>query len=178
MISSFRFRDKWIWEPVFSLVFVLFALLVSLISIWLFFLEYGLVSLVGVLVFIPVAFLIFRFQKINKMIEVLKGCISAQNGEVVASLLSIKNKPIPGVAILRKDVFILIPILGRRHKIFFDKIKTIEETKKIPGKWLIGKRSFNVEFEAKPSVAFAVPESVGKRWAVIFHDLSGYLSGD
>lgn len=106
------------------------------------------------------------------MIKVLQGCISAQNGEVIASLLYFKNKSVPGIAILRDDVIILIPIFGRRHKIFFDRIKIIEETDKIPGKWLFGKCVFSIEFETKATVLFAVPCSVGKRWATVFQGIS------
>jgi len=106
------------------------------------------------------------------MVGVLKGCISAQKGEVVASLIYFRKKGLPGVAILRDDVIILIPIFGRRHKIFFDKLKSIEEIKKMPGQWLLGKHIFNIEFETKPSVLFAIPESVAKRWAVIFKSIN------
>lgn len=106
------------------------------------------------------------------MVGVLKGCISARNGEVAASLLYFRNKALPGIAILRDDVIILIPVFGRRHKIFFDKFKSIKEVKKMPGKWLLGKRIFNIQFETKPSVLFAVPDSVGKRWAVVFQSIN------
>ena len=166
MAFLFGYHNKWIWESVVYYVLI-FVVLIFLAGLYLFS-QFNFHALFILLLLIPVLFLFVRYQKINKLVEVLKGCISAQNGEVVTSLLCFKSKSIPGIAILRDDVIILIPVFGRRHKIFFDKLKTIKEVNNMPGEWLLGKRVFNIEFEEKPSVLFAVPESVGKRWGDIF----------
>jgi hypothetical protein len=170
VVFLFQTRNNWIWESAiyFAFIFVAIILLASLY----FFPQFNFASLF-ILVFLIPTFIFFNhYQKINKMIGVLKGCISAQNGEVVASLLYFRNKAIPGIAILRDNVIILIPIFGRRHKIFFDKFKSVKEVNKMPGKWLLDKHVFNIEFETKPPVLFAVPDSVGKRWAVVFQSIN------
>jgi len=170
VVFLFQTRNNWIWESAVYFVFIFVAII--LLATLYFFPHFNFARLF-ILVFLVKTFIFFnRFKKINKMVRVLKGCISAQNGEVVASLLYFRNKAIPGVAILRDDVIILIPVFGRWHKIFFDKFKSIKEVKKMPGKWLLGKRIFNIEFETKPSVLFAVPDSVGKRWAVVFQSIN------
>ncbi len=166
----FQTRNNWIWESAVYFVFI-FVVIILLATLY-FFPRFNFASLF-ILVFLVPAFIFFNhYQRISKMVGVLKGCISAQNGEVVASLLYFRNKALPGIAILREDVIILIPVFGRRHKIFFDKFKSIKETNKVPGKWLLGKRVFNIEFETKPSVLFAVPGSVGKRWTVVFQSIN------
>ena len=170
MALVFHYHNKWVWESVVYYVLI-FVALIFFTGIHLFS-QFNYYALFILLLFIPVLIFFYRQQKTNKLVEVLKGCISAQNGEVVASLLYFKNKSIPGIAILRDDVIILIPIFGRRHKIFFDKLKSIKEVNNMPGEWLLGKRVFNIEFETKPSVLFAVPESAGKRWGLVFQDLT------
>ena len=166
MALLFRYHDKWIWELAVYYG-LLFVALIFFAGLYLFS-KFNFYALFILIVLIPVLVLLSHYQKINKLVAVLKGCISAQNGEVVASLLYFKNKSIPGIAILRDDVIILIPVFGRRHKIFFDKLKTIKEVNRMPGEWLLGKRVFLIEFEEKPSVLFAVPESAGKRWRRCF----------
>jgi len=166
----FQTRNNWIWES--AVYFVFIFVVIILLATLCFFQQFNFASLFILVLLVPVFIFFNRYQKINKMVGVLKGCISAQNGEVVASLLYFRNKALPGIAILRDDVIILIPIFGRRHKIFFDKFKSVKEVNKIPGKWLPGKRVFNIEFETKPPVLFAVPDSVGKRWAVVFQSIN------
>lgn len=169
MSLLFRYSGKWIWELAVYIGLILIAIIFSA-SLYVY-LQVGLPGLFILFFLIPILIFIDRYQKTNKLVGVLKGCISAQNGEVVAGLLCFKNKSIPGIAILRNDVIILIPVFGRRHKIFFDKLKTIKEVNKMPGEWLLAKRVFKIEFETKPSVLFAVPGSVGKRWAVILKNV-------
>ncbi len=165
MAFLFQYHNKWVWELAVYYVLIFIAL-IFFTGLYLFS-HFNFYALFILFLLIPVIFLFIRYQKINKLVAVLKGCISAQNGEVVASLLYFKNKSIPGIAILRDDVIILIPVFGRRHKIFFDKLKVIKEVNSMPGEWLLGKRVFNIEFEKKPSVLFAVPGSVGKRWGLV-----------
>jgi hypothetical protein len=130
---------------------------------------YG-ISLPATLIFLLSNY-IARAKNINKMIVTLKGCISAQNGETVEGLVCIKDQRSAGIIIMRKDLFILIPVIGRRTKVYFNKITSVTENKLNPIRYLFAKREFTVEVDNVKKVSFGVAESVGKRWAVILNNL-------
>lgn len=113
---------------------------------------------------------IIRAKKINKMITTLKGCISAQNGETIEGMVSIKGQLSPGIIIMRDDLFILIPVVGRRTKIYFNKITAIKEHRLNPLKYLFSKHGFVVEVDKVKTVSFWVMDSVAKRWSLILND--------
>lgn len=158
---------QWPWNAsviyTISLVYI-FAWMLITFNLWH---QFSNTAFFSVILLLPLFIYIFRYKKINKMITVLKGCISAQNGETAEGLVCLNGVVSPGIAIMRDNLFILIPVTGRRTKVFFENITAINETKSVALKYLFAKRVFNVEVGENKSVSFAVRESVGKRWWVM-----------
>lgn len=124
-------------------------------------------SIYSLVLLIPLLVYIFYFRRVNKMISTLKGCISAQNGEVEEGYVCLHGKCSPGITIMRDNLFILIPVNGQRTKVFFEKITVVNETKSMALKCLGAKRLFQVEVGQNRSVSFSVKDSVAKRWSVL-----------
>jgi hypothetical protein len=90
----------------------------------------------------------------------------AHSGADYAQALTVINKmQAPGVVVLQEDSFLLVPILGERLELPFDQIALYKVGQWLPGKWVWGKRAFNFASELAKPLGFAVPESIGKRWA-------------
>ena len=161
---------QWPWSTVvicsFSLLYIFAWAVVSFYLCC----RFSLAALFLPALLIPLAVYVFRCRKINKKISVLKGCISAQNGETHEGYVYLHGQLSPGITIMRDNLFILIPVNGRRTKIFFKKMTAVKETKSVTLKYLCAKRIFQVEMGEKKSVKFVVKESVAKRWSVILAD--------
>lgn len=161
---------QWPWSTAVVCLFsLLFIVVWAVISFYLW-CRFSMAAISSIVLLFPLAIYIFRSRKINKMIAVLKGCISAQNGETQEGYVCLHGKLSPGITIMRDNLFILIPVNGRRTKVFFEKITSVKEKKSATLKYLFAKRIFQVEVGKNKSVLFAVKESVGKRWSVLLAD--------
>ncbi len=159
-----QFREQWLWNKLFLKLYIALPAITAIALIPNLYPEYGLKSFYFLL-FIPTGTALwFIYTNIGKKVTILMKCKSAQNGEAVESLLVIGKKQSPGIAILREDVLILIPIIGRRRKYKLESIRSIKKDHWLPGKFLWGKMVFHLQTSSATTIAFAVPESVGKRW--------------
>ena len=158
-----KLRDQWPWSKGFlKLYLALPAIIAILFSVSLYS-KQGLSSFYFLL-FIPVGVVFWlNYAAIGKKVAVLMNCKSAQNGEAVESLLVIGNKQSPGIAILRSDVLILIPVTGRRRKYKLENILSVKHSHCLPGKFIWEKTVFHLQTSGT-AIAFAIPESVAKRW--------------
>ena len=161
---------QWPWSTaVICLFSMLYIFVWAVISFYLW-CRFSSVATFSLVLLIPLVVYIFRYRKINKMITVLKGCISAQNGETQEGYVRLHGQLSPGITIMRDNLFILIPVNGRRTKVFFEKMTAVKEKKSVTLKYLFAKRIFQIDVGQNKSVSFAVKESVGKRWSVLLAD--------
>ena len=156
--------NLWPWNKTYLHSYVVVSFLSAIFLTLLFHSVISDLSFIFLLL-IPVGILIHNFYaKIAANIKILKNCKSAQNGEVVESLLAIGHKPSPGVAILRNDVLILIPIKGRRKKIKLENIQSVENTPRFLMPFIWGKSIFKLTTDHSVSMTFALPATIANRW--------------
>ena len=159
-----QLREQWPWNKDFLKLYIALPAITAIVFSASLYSEHGLNSLYFLL-FIPAgAIFWFIYAAVGKKVAVLMGCKSAQNGEAVESLLVIGNKQSPGIAILRTDALILIPVIGRRRKYKLENILSVKQNRWLPGKFVWGKIAFHLQTSGSTTIAFAVSESVGKRW--------------
>ena len=159
-----QLREQWPWNKNYLNLYIALPTTIALVFSTLLYSEYG-VNSFYFLLFIPAgAVFWFIYAAVGKKVTILMGCKSAQNGEAVESLLVIGDKQSPGIAILRTDVLILIPIIGRRRKYKLENIVSVKKSHWLPGKFVWGKIAFHLQTSGTTRIAFAVSESVGKRW--------------
>jgi len=159
-----QLREQWPWNKSYLKLYIALPTITAIVLSSSLYSKLGLNSFYFLL-FIPVgAVFWFIYSAIEKKVNVLLGCISAQNGEAVESLLVIGNTQSPGIAILRDDVLILIPVVGRRRKYKLENVLSVKQSHWLPGKFVWGKTAFHLQTSGSTKIAFAVSESVGKRW--------------
>ena len=112
--------------------------------------------------------LVFRgiYGAVGSKINALRRDLGTHDGEAVESLMVIGRVQSPGIAILNDSELSLVPIVGKRRTISLTEVTVLREGRWLPGKYLWGKRAFIMSTPQIKRVAFAVPESVGRRWAL------------
>ena len=158
--------EQWPWNALFLKLYVIAPIAISLLLTGLFYPLYHTYTFIILLIIPCGLFIYFSFSPINKQINTLLACISAQNGEAVEALLLINEKQSPGIAILRDDVIILIPVDSRRRKLPLADIKNIIANTRLPDKQLISKTVFTLTTQKDSQYIFAVSRSIGTRWSV------------
>ena len=160
-----KFLEQWPWNGLFLKLYIIAPIAISLLFTGLFYTHYHLHTLI-ILLTIPCGLIIYLlFSPIKKQIDILLGCISAQNGETAEALLLIDQKISPGIVILRDRVIILIPINGRRRKLQLTDIKNITTNTRLANKHLVSKTVFTLETQQSRQYMFAVARSTGTRWS-------------
>ncbi|MCW9014073.1 MAG: hypothetical protein OQL06_09845 [Gammaproteobacteria bacterium] len=161
---STALSQQWPWNKIYlRLYLILFSLLAIIFTVALY-PSLGLNALYFLLG-IPTGFFIrLHHARTGSKVNTLMNCKSAQNGEVVESLLSIGQHQSPGVAILRDDVLILIPIVGRRRKIQLNNINSVKQSSWLAGKYLWGKTALLLETNSSTQLALALPRTIATRW--------------
>ncbi len=81
------------------------------------------------------------------------------------SLMQIGNIQSPGIAILEETTLRLVPIVGNECIVQLADIQKIHEGKWLSGKYLMGKRTFNLLTPNQKHLAFAVPDSMATKWS-------------
>jgi len=99
----------------------------------------------------------------------LKASLSHEDGEKAEGLIVIGGIQSPGIVILNDRELLLVPLVGTRLSIRLNDIQSVRQGRWLPGKWVWGKKAFNLGIPAYKRVAFAVAESIGKRWAHKIH---------
>jgi hypothetical protein len=157
-------RDQWSWNDNYLKLYLVLPAIIAIVLSAILYPSQGLYSLYFLL-FIPTGVVFwFIYAAVGKKVSVLMSCKSALNGEAVESLLVIGKIQSPGIAILRPDVLILIPIVGRRRKYKLENILSIKQSNWLPGKFVWGKTAFHLQTTGTTKIAFAVSESVGELW--------------
>jgi hypothetical protein len=107
----------------------------------------------------------FIYATVGKKVAALRDSTSVQDGEVVESLMVIGRIQSPGIAVLRESELILAPIAGKGRTVPLADITSVRESSWLPGKYVWGKKAFLLKTPNPARLAFAVPESIGKRWS-------------
>lgn len=166
-----QLRAQWPWHSTYLRLYIQVPAVIGLLLMAVFFYQ---LQLYGTffLLFLPIGLLVrILYARIGDKVAVLRHCKSAQNGEVIDSLMIVGHHQSPGVAILRDSVLILIPIVGRRRKLQLADITTVSESRWLAGKYLWGKRVFKLTTQHGKTLEFAVADTTAERW-------SARLNGD
>ena len=111
--------------------------------------------------------LVFRgiYGVVGSKVDALHRELSTRDGEAVESLMVIGRVQSPGIAILHDADLTLVPIVGQRRTISLTDITILKQGRWLPGKFVWGKEAFILSTPQDKRLAFAVAESVGRRWA-------------
>jgi len=173
MLKQAEIFYYWSWDKRIIVIHSLLIVITSLSLIYFFTKYFTFYAVLPVVILILWGFYFFQKIKTYRYIKILKGCISAQNGTVYSGLIKLRKSLSPGIAILRGDLFILIPVTGRRTKVYFEKITAVNMGKMMPGSWLFGKRVFNISLGEDKSVSFVLTNADAEYWLKVLQSLPG-----
>jgi hypothetical protein len=165
MTSQNKLREKWPWNSEFLRVFTIVSVVIGIVAAGALYPLFGFNALYFLLA-VPCCLLPrFIYGMVGKKVAALRDSTSVQDGEVVESLMVIGRIQSPGVAVLRGSELILSPIVGKGCTVPLGDIISVRESSWLPGKYLWGKKAFLLDTPNPTRLAFAVPESIGKRWS-------------
>lgn len=160
--------EKWPWDSLLLKSYIIAPVILSPLTIYQFYSNYHYSLLI--LATIPAGlFLYIHFLKINKMMDTLLQCKSAKNGEAVAARLMFNENQSPGIAILRNDVIILIPVKGRRRKLPLSGIKHIEQSTGL------SKTVITLETENSSQYTLKINHSIARKWLKKLTNATGHI---
>ena len=102
---------------------------------------------------------------VGRKVQALKRSIAPEGGEMTESLMVLGRIQSPGVVVMKDDGIVLVPLVGRRQAVSFADIQSVREVSWLNGKKLFRKRGFYLKTSDPRIIGFAVPPSVGLRWA-------------
>ncbi len=165
MKSDRPFREQWPWNDGYLRAFTLVPAVLGLGATVILFPIYGAYALWFSTV-IPFG-LVFRgiYGVVGSKMDALRRDVGMHDGEAFESLMVIGRVQSPGIAILDDSQLTLIPIVGKRRTIWLANVTVLREGRWLPGKYVWGKWAFILSTPQNKRLAFAVAESVGRRWA-------------
>ena len=163
-MSTSTLFERWPWDQQRLLTVTTLMAFVIVLMIFILFQRYGVYALFTLFTTPTIIIYFIKNNRIRKKVAVLKSCKSAQNGEVVDSMLLFNRRPSPGVAIMRENEMVLIPIDGRRRKLQLPKVISIQSGNSLPGIFLLKKTVITLEMDNTHTLRFIVPFSTGRRW--------------
>ena len=166
----------WSWDMRLIVIQILLFNILSLSLIYFITKYPSWYAVLTFVIFILWFYYIYQRIKIYRQIKILYGCISARNGTVYSGLIKLRNSFSPGIAILREDLFILIPVAGRRAKVFFEKITAVNVEHKMPGSLLVNKHVFTISLGENKSVSFVLTSSDAENWSQVLQSLPANFS--
>lgn len=165
MNNATGFRENWPWNKNFLRLMFLVPSALGILATALCYPIAGIHALwfltaifAGVVMYVVYGF-------VGNKVTALKEKNARHQGEMAEGLLVIGGIQSPGIVIMRTNEIELIPIVGKSCKIPFDAIRSTKEGRWLPGKFVWGKLAFNFDTTLEKRLAFAVAESVGKRWS-------------
>ena len=160
-----RLSEKWPWDPEFLRLAMIVPAVAGVSLALALFPAYGIQSL-WFLLAIPTGLLIrATFGAAGERVDALRDAAAGRAGESAEGLLVIGRTECPGVVILCESELLLLPIVGHELSIPLSTVTRVREGRWLPGNFVWGKRAFHLETLGSDRVAFAVPESIGKRWS-------------
>lgn len=170
-------KQSWPWNRNFQRLFFLVPSLVGLL-LTLFYYSTGGVYSLWFLTGIPIGLVLWRiYHAVGNRVEALLASYREDDGEVIEGLLVLGRLQSPGLAILREQELELAPIVGHKVIVPLEQVRIQKEGRMLPGKFVWGKRAFILQPVHLQRLAFAVEESVGRRWSRYFNRSEGQLSG-
>jgi hypothetical protein len=160
-----RLIEKWPWNEEQYLLFLWIPVLLSLVGGIILIPLYGLEGLAA-LIGIPAGilwWLIYAF--VGRKVVALKREYASKAGELAECLSQIGYIEAPGIAIFDGSNFKIVQIVGREALIPFSEIESVRVGRRMPGKYLFGKRAFVFRTKQYKRISFAVPESIGRKWS-------------
>lgn len=165
-----RLREQWPWNDDFLRLMLIAPSLVGIVAAAATYSSGG-VQALWFLTGIPIGIL-FRliYGIVGNSVKRLKSEYRNDPGEVAEGLLVIGKIQSPGLAILREKELALVPIAGDACTIPLNELKILKQGHMLPGKYVWGKWAFIFEPYMNTRIAFAIEETMGKRWS---HSLAG-----
>lgn len=158
-------REKWPWNREFLTLFVLIPALFGIVATALTYPGYGVYSLWFLTSILISLVLWLVFASLGNRVKQLQEEYRHVSGEVAEALLVIGAVQAPGLAILRDHELELVPVSGHGCTIPLSDILGCNEGHWLPGKYVWGKLVFTLETSQQKRLAFAIAESVGRRWS-------------
>ena len=163
-----RLREQWPWNDGFLKLMLIVPSLIGIAAAVVTYPSGG-VHALWFLAGIPIAVLLrLMYGAVGKRIRQLKSEYRDDPGEVVEGLLVIGKIQSPGLAILRDNELMLVPMAGKACTIPLSELKLFREGRMLPGKYVWGKRAFIFMPYLQKRIAFAIEETIGKRWSRLF----------
>ncbi len=157
--------EKWSWDKE---VLGLFTLVPTVLAIGGILFLYPVIKneSLAFLIAIPCGiFFSMIYGFVGSRVKSLRNKYSNHKGLISASLMQIGIIQSPGIVILEDITLMLVPIVGKECIVQLSEISKIHEGKWLSGKYLLGKRAFNLLTPKHKRLAFAVPESIGTKWS-------------
>ena len=162
-------REKWMWNAEYLRVLLIVPSLIGIVATVVVYAWTGVHELWFLsAILVGVGFCLI-YGAVGKRVTRLKVEYTEDPGEVVEGLLVIGNIQSPGLVILRSNELALVPIVGEGCTIPLDELEVLKEGRKLPGKYVWGKRAFILKSHLQKRLAFAVAETIGERWSRIFN---------
>ncbi len=173
MTSSGKLREKWPWNEEYLRIFVAVPGVIGVAAALVLYPVAGFHSL-WFLLAIPFG-LLFRltFGIAGARVAALKESVSPRDGEIAEGLLVTGNVQSPGLAVLGSSDLTLVPIVGERRTIPLSELRVLRQGRCLPGKYVWGKLAFILSKHDGKRIAFAIPESVGRRWSARLDGAAG-----
>ena len=152
--------QKWFWDPrPLRIIVAIFILIPSALALVFYF-------LVGARAFCILAFASIGvgawivLGAVGKRVQALRCSLSSEEGEPVDSLIVNGKIQSPGIALLREDELVLVPIVGERVAVPLADIRSVRETSWYNGSLLwFKKKGFWLDVPGRKRLGVAVTNS-------------------
>ncbi len=151
--------QKWLWEPELLRIFVAALILIPGALTAAFY------PFLGTKAFYILAFASMGFGAwivygvVGKRVQALRSSVPADGGEPVDSLIVNGVIQSPGIALLKEDELLLVPIVGKRVAVPLADIKSVRETTWYNGSLLLLKKGFWLNIPGRSRLGVAVSNS-------------------
>ncbi|HEY44507.1 MAG TPA: hypothetical protein G4O11_11055 [Anaerolineae bacterium] len=151
--------QKWLWEPELLRIFVAAWILIPGALAVAFYPVLG-TKASWILVFALMGFGAWIvYGIVGKRVQALRNSVPPDEGEPVDSLIVNGIIQSPGIALLKKDELLLIPIVGKRVAVPLADVKSVRETIWYNGSLLFFKKGFWLNIPGRRRLGVAVSNS-------------------
>ncbi len=160
-----KLSEQWPWNREFLRLALIIPAVAGFLAAAVLYPFFGVYSLYFLLA-IPSG-LLFRvmYGVVGARVEALRRAAATRGGEVAEGLLVVGRIECPGLVVMGESELVLMPIVGNEVTVPLDTITVVREGRWLPGKFVWGKRAFNLGTTTSTRLAFAVSKSIAKKWS-------------
>jgi len=156
--------ERWLWEPEGRLFFVALLIIPSILLALLFYPWRG---ILGIVILVPlfvaaITWVVYHFvgSKVHTLYQSLKN----MEGELFHSLIVNGLLHSPGLALLRENELVLVPIVGQKVTVLLSEIESFRTSSWFNGRLHLGKTAFWLNIPGRGRLGFAIARSVAAKW--------------